>query len=340
MSILSPELEAFFAEAQQDIDDALRKLIAPTGARIPNLDDGMAYALGLDEGAKSTGKRIRPLLCLLVCDTLSGASRAALPFAAAIELMHNFCLVHDDIEDGDEFRRGRPAVWKHFGLPHAINIGDYLFTKIFQALLMDEFQTPPEKIVRLFDLMRSTLDHTHRGQALDMNARVGRITSEEYMHLVTEKTGHYLAAPLIAGAICADASPGQIAALATFGLKIGPMFQIRDDVIDLTHGKGREAIGSDVREGKRSFLVAHALKTAGGAEQETLLRILDLSREDTTKEHVHEVEQIFSKCGAIEAADAMCDELKRAAFGALDELPETLKDQLTQITSYLAGRTA
>src|SRR5690606_14547938 len=262
MNRLSPELESFFSEAQGMVDDCLRKIIAPKKEPISNLDDGMAYALGLDPEGGNSGKRIRPLLCLLVCRELSGDARPGLPFAAAIELMHNFCLVHDDIEDGDEVRRGRPAVWKQFGLPHAINIGDYLFTKVFEALLLDSYSTPPERLVRLFELMRSTLDHTHRGQALDMNAREGRIDVNHYMNLVTEKTGHYLAAPLVAGAICSDAEADVIAALNTFGLMIGPMFQIRDDVIDLTHGKGRNSIGNDIREGKRSFLVAHALEHA------------------------------------------------------------------------------
>ena len=105
--------------------------------------------------AATPAKEFGPLLCLLVCHELSGDARPALPFAAAIELMHNFCLVHDDIEDGDEMRRGRPAVWKKFGLPHAINIGDYMFTKVFEALLLDSFSSPPDRQVRLFELMRS-----------------------------------------------------------------------------------------------------------------------------------------------------------------------------------------
>lgn len=339
MAQLSDKLEAFFAQAQQDVDAQLRKIIAPMGEPIANLDDGTAYALGLDAAATNTGKRIRPLLCLLVCHSLSSDTRAALPFAAAIELMHNFCLVHDDIEDGDEYRRGRPAVWKQFGLPHAINIGDYLFTKIFQALLIDEFNSPPGRIVRMFELMRSTLDHTHRGQALDMNARLQRISTSAYMNLVTEKTGHYLAAPLIAGGIAADATAEQTAALGTFGLMIGPMFQIRDDVIDLTHGKGREAIGSDIREGKRSFLVAYSLEHAGEPEQAELIRVLDLPREQTTPEHVQRALAIFNSCGAMQAADARCDELKNSALAALQVLPEQLRTQLWEVTEYLAGRT-
>lgn len=339
MNRLSPEIESFFAKAQADVESALRSIIKPAGEPIPNLDDGMAYSLGLDEGATNAGKRIRPLLCLLVCHSLGGDSRPALPFATAIELMHNFCLVHDDIEDGDEFRRGRPAVWKKYGLPHGINIGDYLFTKIFQALLMDEFQSPPQRTVRMFELMRSTLDHTHRGQALDMNARTGRISVSEYMNLVTEKTGHYLAAPLIAGAIAADAEPEQATALGTFGLMIGPLFQIRDDVIDLTHGKGRDSIGSDVKEGKRSFLVAYVLETGPQPLQEELLAILDKPREQTSEADVQRALEIFQQTGALEAADTRCNELQAHAHSALQLLPERLQKDLWQVTEFLTKRT-
>lgn len=339
MTQLSSELETFFSESQHQVEDALRKIITPQKGAIANLDDAMAYSLGLDDASANPGKRIRPILCLLVCRELTGDARAGLPFAAAIELMHNFCLVHDDIEDGDEMRRGRPAVWKQFGLPHAINVGDYLFTKVFEALLMDSYSTPPERLVRLFELMRSTLDHTHRGQALDMNARNGRIDVDDYMNLVTEKTGHYLAAPMIAGAISADADADVIAALGTFGLMIGPMFQIRDDVIDLTHGKGRGTIGNDIREGKRSFLVAHALQHGTPAEQDKIIAILDLPRADTTDADIQAILEIFDRCGAMKAADERCEELKQKAIIALQPLLENLRERLLEVTEYLTART-
>jgi geranylgeranyl pyrophosphate synthase len=339
MNRLSPDLESFFTEAQVLVDEALRQVISPKKETIPNLDDGTAYALGMDPEGGNSGKRIRPLLCLLVCRELSGDAHAGLPFAAAIELMHNFCLVHDDIEDGDEVRRGRPAVWKQYGLAHAINIGDYLFTKVFEALLLDSYGSPPDRIVRLFELMRSTLDHTHRGQALDMNARDGRITVDDYMHLVTEKTGHYLAAPMIAGAICADAQADVTTALGTFGLAIGPMFQIRDDVIDLTHGKGRNSIGNDIKEGKRSFLVAHAFQYASEPDQDALIALLDKPRNDTDESDVQRALAIFETCGAMSAADARCEDLRQKAIGALDTLPQNLREHLLEVTEYLIART-
>lgn len=340
MARLSSELEQFFAQGQREVDAALRRLIAtPWGdAPIANLDDALAYSLGLDAGAPDGGKRLRPLLCLLVCSRLSGKTEPALPFAAGIELMHNFALVHDDIEDGDEYRRGRPAVWKKYGLPHGINIGDYLFTRIFAALLMNKDSSRPETVVRFFDAMNTALDHTHRGQALEMNARSGPVTLDQYMRIVTEKTGYYLAAPLIAGVIAAEGPAEYETVLGRFGLLLGPMFQIADDLIDLTNGKGREAIGSDIREGKRSFLVAHVCRVGSEEDKKELLRILDLSRQDTTPEDVRKAIGIFEQYGAFDEARKTCVDLKIRALSELESLPPHLRDPLREVTEYLVDR--
>lgn len=339
MTQLSPHLDNFFQKVQPQIEATLRQVITPKSDSILNLDDGIAYALGLDDEKANAGKRIRPILSLLVCDSLSNSYEAALPFAAAIELMHNFALVHDDIEDGDEFRRGRPSVWVKYGVPHAINIGDYLFTKIYEALLINRDKLPADRIVKLFDLMTNTLDHTHRGQALDMNARIGRITEDEYMNLVKEKTGYYLAAPLLAGAIAAGAEDSVLDALNSFGQHIGPLFQIKDDVIDLTHGKGRETIGSDIKEGKRSYLVAYAFGNATAENQKEIEAILDLPRNETTDQHIATMLDIFQKCGAMSAAQEKMNFLENGAKSALDKLPEPLRSRLHEITDYLVSRT-
>ncbi|MCX7018085.1 MAG: polyprenyl synthetase family protein [bacterium] len=342
MSKLTPELEHFFAESQRRLDIALRAVIAPPSQPIENLDDAIAYALGLDEGAPASGKRIRPALCLLTAHCLGADTNTAMPFAAAIEIMHNFCLVHDDIEDGDEYRRGRPSVWKQFGLPHAVNTGDYLFTKIFHALLMDtkSASVDSEKRLQFFALMADTLDHTHRGQALDMNARGKAIGIKAYMRLVTEKTGYYLAAPLVAGAIAADAAQNTQIALRDLGLLIGPMFQIRDDLIDLTRAKGREAVGSDIREGKRSFMAAFICDKAPHNARAELLSILDLPREHTMPEHISAALDIYEKHGAFTEAERMCSELKRKALASLRSLPDRLRENLETVTEYLAQRQA
>ena len=285
------------------VDRALEQFLRSDPRDVPNLHDGVLYALGLDQRDPAIrGKRIRPALCLITCEALGGDTQKALPFAMAIELMHNFFLVHDDIEDGDQFRRGRPSVWKRYGLAHAINIGDFLFTKVFAAFLSRRADTDGaetdgagtasaetagagtdgvtnsapsgvEDLPLQFALCRllvETLEYTHVGQAQDINALRSRdITIEQYLEIVTNKTGYYLAAPMLGGAMVAGASPQTLEAIRNLGKCVGPVFQIVDDSIDLTHGKGRETVGSDVREGKRSYLVAWAASKASAAAKES-----------------------------------------------------------------------
>jgi geranylgeranyl pyrophosphate synthase len=174
-------------------DQALESFLRSDPQPVENLHDGVLYALGLDQPDPAIrGKRIRPALCLIACEALDGDVEKALPFAMAVELMHNFFLVHDDIEDGDQFRRGRPSAWKHYGLAHAINIGDYLYTKVFAAFLSRPVS--PEELPLQFALYRllvDTLDRTHVGQAQDINAlRRSDITLEQYLEIVTNKTGY------------------------------------------------------------------------------------------------------------------------------------------------------
>jgi len=318
---------------------------------VDNLHDAMSYALGLDlDRGPERGKRIRPTLCLLAADALGADLAAAMPFATAIELMHNFCLVHDDIEDGDRLRRGREAVWIKYGLPHAINIGDYLLIHAHRVLI-DIGGGPsappspppnnPETQLRLLDLFSKTLDHTHIGQALDMNARASRsISLEDYMRIVREKTGHYLAAPIQGGAIVGGADDKTLQAIGEMAALLGPMFQIIDDIIDLTEGKGRESVGSDIREGKRSYLVAYAAAEANEKDCERLFDILDAPRDATSDTDVGWAKDLFKRTGAIEAGRDQCRALYEESKQILRGFPASLADALGPVFENLAERNA
>ena len=320
----------------------LRAFCAHVGrAGVANLHDAAVYALGADiEDAALRGKRIRPILCLMTAEAL-GADRAlAMPFALSIELMHNFALVHDDMEDGDIMRRGRDAAWIKYGVPHAINIGDFLLVSTMTALT----EWGPAALdaaarFRLLRLIAAALDHTHVGQALDMNARARRsFSKEEYLRIVREKTGYYLAAPIQGGAIVAGADDATLAAIGEMAQFLGPLFQIIDDIIDLTDGKGRESIGSDIREGKRSYLVAHAAERATPAERERLFDILDLPREATGAEAIQELVVLFEKYDAIGAGRAYCQALYQQSQGVLARLPVPLARRLGPVFELLARR--
>jgi geranylgeranyl pyrophosphate synthase len=329
---LTPLTERFERELRAFVEAAST---APT----PNLHDAMAYALGLNEGG-SRGKRLRPALCLLTAEALGAPIARAIPFALAIELMHNFCLVHDDIEDGDEMRRGLPSLWVRFGAPHAINVGDYLLVQAHRALVEGApGALSAEERLGLLALLDRALDRTHVGQAMDINARADRETTvERYMELAREKTGRYLAAPIQGGAIVAGAPPAVIERIGDMADLLGPMFQIADDLIDLTEGKGRGEAGSDVREGKRSFLVAWSAARAAPEDRERLFDILDRSRAETTDGDVAWVVRLFERLGAIEAGHAHCERLFEDGRRILQTLPAPLASALEPVLEYLVER--
>jgi geranylgeranyl pyrophosphate synthase len=333
-------MEALSALFEEQLKAYVREQSAD-GAPVENLHDAMAHALGTDiEEASQRGKRIRPILCLLTAEALGADLERAMPFALAIELMHNFALVHDDMEDGDIMRRGREAIWVKYGPPHAINVGDYLLVHTMRVLTSWGAQELDGATrFRLMNLLAVALDHTHIGQALDINARSRRsITPKQYLRLVREKTGFYLAAPIQGGAIVAGASPETIDAIGEMAQFLGPMFQIIDDIIDLTDGKGREATGSDIREGKRSFLVAESAKKCTPDQRERLFDILDKSREATETGDIEEVRALFEQYGAIESGRAYCHQLLDQSKAILKQLPSPLGDQLEAVVELLVNR--
>ncbi|HMX61758.1 MAG TPA: polyprenyl synthetase family protein [Candidatus Sumerlaeota bacterium] len=322
-----------------ELTDAELIRIIRSGEQVPNLHDGMIYSMGLDvEDRRIRGKRIRPALCLLTAESLGVPAQRALHFAAAIELLHNFALVHDDIEDGDTQRRGRPTTHIRFGLAHGINIGDFLLAKVFGTIWRDPHQTMAirEELVELLNL---TLEDLFAGQALDISARNGNsFTMEEYETLVMKKTGSYLSAPMIGGAIIADADEEVILILQKLGRLLGPLFQIRDDIIDLTSGKGREAIGNDIREGKRSYLVAALCRHCSDAERAQIFTILNKPRESTTQDDVSAAIALFTHYDLINKASAHCEKLRREAVLLIADLPVRLRENLEQAIEILVNR--
>ena len=174
----------------------------------------------------SAGKRLRPILCLLACSELGGEPGDALPAAAAIELLHNFSLVHDDIEDEDEVRRHRPTLWKIWGVPLAINAGDGMFALAFEAMQRLEQRGVSAQItLRALNLFTQTCAELTKGQHLDMcfEAR-NSVLVGEYMRMIEGKTASLIGASIAIGALIADANVAQASALQHFGQSIGLEF--------------------------------------------------------------------------------------------------------------------
>jgi len=335
---MTEQIEDAIKRYGSQIDDLLREVIPP--GQSDCLSEPIWHHLS------TGGKRIRPALCLITCEALGGNPEHALPFAVAVEILHNMFLLHDDIEDGDTMRRDQPTVWVKFGLANGINAGDYLLARAYSCVL--KCPVSAEKQLKLLDVFTSTCEKTIQGQALDINAR-GRenFTTDDYMRLVELKTGGYLAFGMVGGAVVAGAAEGVIEKLWSFGKTMGPAFQIRDDMIDLTAGKGRGgAIGSDIKEGKPSFLYAHTCRVATEAQRQRLRRIMLKPREKTTDADVRWVLKLYEKHGALAAAQARADSLVAQAFKTIDELPlqdadpsRPAKQVFRDIAAFMARRT-
>ena len=224
----------------------------------------------------NAGKRLRPILCLLACDEVGGQTGSALPAAAAIEILHNFSLVHDDIEDGDEARRHRATVWKLWGVPLAINAGDGMFALAFAAMQrLSAYGVAPTAVLAALDVFTHTCVALTEGQYLDMSfEQRADVSVDEYLRMIAGKTAALVGASVAIGAYIGGAGPEEAQFLQRFGQEIGLAFQIQDDVLGIWGDSAvtGKAAGNDVLRKKKSLPMLHALNhPAVGAEFGALL---------------------------------------------------------------------
>jgi geranylgeranyl diphosphate synthase type I len=211
--------------------------------------------------AEARGKRIRPLLVLLVCSTAGGDWEKALPAAAAVEMVHNFSLIHDDIEDNSSLRRGRETVWKKWGIPQAINAGDLMLT-IAHLCGLEHNKNLNEKIMNEGSrLLQQTCVHLTQGQYLDMMLEgEENVSMQDYLRMIKGKTAALISCSAELGAI---KMPKEIRdAFKNFGLQLGYAFQIQDDILGLwgeTSVTGKST-DSDLVSRKKTFPILHALQ--------------------------------------------------------------------------------
>lgn len=311
------------------IDKEIKRLIPDSHK---NLYDGMNYAF--DSG----GKRLRSVLCLAVCKSLGGDIEKALPFAVAIEYIHNFTLIHDDIEDGDVLRRGKQTVWKKYGIAHGINIGDGMVLKAYESLLNSKL--PEHKIIKLSKLFTDSVMKIIEGQSMDFNFRNSNIDTKEYMEMVWRKTGVLFAAALTGAAMIADADHRTIISLEEYGKGIGAAFQIRDDMLNLIGKKkkyGKE-IGSDIKEGKKTLIIIHCLVNCKNGEKKRILQILSKGRENVNRNDIKFVINTVKKYGSVEFSQYQAEKLAKEAIDSLNGLNRELKGLLNELADFVYKR--
>jgi len=288
------------------------------------------------------GKRLRPCLALTACEAVGGKAEDALEAAAAIELLHNFTLIHDDIMDQDEFRRNVKTVHVLLGVPVAVIAGDALFAKVFEAMAANAKRLGLEgaRVVELFDAVSKASFEICQGQVLDMLFE-GRadVSETEYMRMVSGKTGALLEASMKVGALLGKGEPEQVRALAEYGRLIGLAFQMRDDVLGVAgeQEKFGKPIGSDVREGKQTLIVVRALATAQQEDKSTLLRAL--GKQDASEAELKTAIDVLKRAGAIDYVAERARELIAQAKAKLKALPESrAREILSELADFTIKR--
>ncbi len=285
------------------------------------------------------GKRLRPALAMISADAVEkGEGRRALPFGIALEITHNFTLVHDDIMDEDELRRGVPTVHKAFDEPTAINAGDAMFALAFNVLSKLDIE---HSILRdILEDVSAMVIGIAEGQQMDMDfeERID-IKPEEYLEMIEKKTALMFINAAKNGARIAGAPPEVYEKMAEYGKYMGLAFQIWDDFLDL-NAKEEELgkpVGSDIRNGKKTLMVVYALQRIEGDERDRFLRIL--GNQGASDAEVREAIALMEKANALRDAEALALDYAERAKRALDILDDSEeKEALLDLVDYVIRR--
>ena len=285
---------------------------------------------------RAGGKMLRPALTLITAEAVGGNRESALKSAAAIELIHTFSLIHDDIMDDDDMRRGMPSVHKVWGEDVAILAGDTLFSKAFEIIVCSKGTTSEQNNKSLATVADACVKICE-GQALDMGFEERfDVNEDEYMEMIFKKTGALIAAATKAGAIMGGANDEVIDAMYEYGRLIGLAFQIQDDYLDLASDEETlgKPIGSDIGKGKMTII---AIKGIASDDSGRLLEIL--KDDENSQEDIDEAIEILKECGAIEYARKLALDSVNQAKEILDILPDSSSKQvLLDIADFVLER--
>lgn len=278
------------------------------------------------------GKNLRGLFVLLSCEAHGGRWQDALDVAVALELFQNWVLIHDDIEDNSDERRGQPALHKQVGMPVALNVGDALHVYMWQVLNEDKISK---------EIRQEFLEMIHRtaeGQHLDLSwidQNRFDVSEEEYLGMVTRKSAYYtVVSPLRLGAMCANVQPD--VRLSEAGKDLGIGFQIRDDVLNLSEseGYGKEFAG-DLYEAKRTLILVHLFAQATAREKSELKERLARPRQDKTPNDIEFVLEKINQHGSLSYAQSVAEKKAKSGLSLIKEIAKTLPNQ--GLTKELTG---
>ncbi len=341
------KLPGMFSRYKNSVEQELYRVV-------PDAETSEAYRLlryhlgwvdrqgsGLDTPV-SQGKALRPTLCLFACEALADDYSKALPAAAAIELIHDFSLIHDDIQDQDVERRHQPTVWHLWGIPKALAAGNAMQCTGDLALLdAGGKDVAPETVIRVSGILTESYLEMIQGQCMDLDFESRTdIKADEYLYMIACKTGALIRCALEIGALLATEDVATVRAFANFGDCLGQVFQIRDDYLGIwgdeaTLGK---ATGNDIRRRKKSYPVVFALERASGQAMDDLLRIY--GQEVLAENDVQRVLAVLDEVGAQEHSQRLTEAAAARALEALKpvSLPQWALTEAEELVEFLAQR--
>lgn len=311
MDTTSPTIQQQMLTAiEQDLRQAVECL---DSARYSEIHDMISYHMGWTETPHTRGKRVRPLLTLLACASVDSPWQLALPAASAIELLHNFSLIHDDIEDQSEMRRGRPTLWSKWGIEQAINTGDAVFTLAHLSMFrLEENVESSESILELLLQFDHACLSLTQGQYLDIAFETRTaVTSSDYMAMIEGKTAALLAASTAIGSQIGNAEEYRVEHFRSFGKHLGLAFQILDDILGIwgepaRTGKSQE---DDIRSRKKTLPVLYAM--------DNNTEIMNLWNQ-TNQDHTAAIIDALEDAGAREYSHGLAEEHTHLAISALE----------------------
>jgi len=296
-----------------------------------------------------SGKGLRPGLCIATCKAFGGDIKSSLRSAVAIELFHNAFLVHDDVEDGSEYRRGRPTLHAEHGVGIAVNVGDAMMVQSISPLMGNLVALGPNLTWQIFNEIEHMVRQSVEGQAMELGwvrDNVLDLTEDEYLRMILKKTCWYTCMhPCRIGALIATRGDIDLNRFNRFGFYMGAAFQIQDDILNLVGDRAKygKEIGGDILEGKRTMILIHTLNNCTESEKERMRLFLLTPRAHRSEKDVKWVYRLISKYDSIEYARTRAYQLAGAAlrefFVAYGGIPDSDdKNFIQDIILYMIER--
>lgn len=331
---MTSDIERKLTESSDLVDEYMEKILKE---RRPEVLYRSARHL-----IEAGGKRLRPFLVLKACSLVGGEPKDVVPLAAAIEILHNFTLIHDDIMDNDDLRRNVPTVHKIWGIPVAIASGDLLFAKVYEAVVSwaEGGKVPCERVMAIIDRFNRAAISICEGQVLDVSfISLDNVTEKDYFEMIGGKTAVLLEASAEIGALAGGSNDRELRLLGDFAYNAGMAFQLVDDYLGATADEKvlGKPVGSDLREGKKTLIIVHALSHAFPQEKRRILEVLRNPK--ISQEDIEEINKILSSLGSLSYTMEQAKKYVEKAKNSLESLHDCeAKTDLQNLVEFFINR--